>query len=70
MEKDRVLPKVKFKNLIERLFGTFQMLGVDSISKAKFVTSGRAENHFCVAKTCQVSLENSFIVDYKSNGEL
>ena len=35
-----------------------------------FLMLGRADNHSCVGRTCQVSLECSHLVDYKGNSAL
>ena len=65
-DKDRALPKEKFKSLDESLRGTLRLSRVDRIVLA----SGKAKNRSCVAETCQVSLECSHLVDYEGDTAL
>ena len=69
LDKDNALPKEKLKSLTERLYGPLQLSCMDSIV-TKFIMSERADNCSCVAITCQVSLEHSYLVDYKGNTAL
>ena len=68
MDKDRALPKEKLNSLTERLHSLLRLSGVDSIVK-------QSSSHYegprtCVARTWQVSLECSHLIDYEGNGAL
>ena len=70
-DKDCALPKEKLKSLTERLHGPLRLSGVDRIVTQSFLCQeGPADNHSCVARTCQVSLECSPPVDYEDNTAL
>ena len=66
-DKDRTLPKEKLKSSAERLRGPLRLSSMDRIVTQNLLMSGRADNHSCVATTCQVSLECSHLVDYEGN---
>ena len=73
LDKDCPLSKEKLKSLAERLCGPLRlyMSSVDiQECNTKFLASGRDDNCFCVARTCQVSLKYSHLVDYKGNTAL
>ena len=68
LDKDRMLPKEKLKSLTERLCGPLRLSGVDSIVTQ---SSSHLEGPTtCVARTCQVSLKHSHLVDYEGNTAL
>ena len=54
-------------SLIERLCSPLRLSFMGSFKTQRVIVSGRADNCSCVARTCQVSLKQSHLVDYEGN---
>ena len=66
--KDRALPKEKLKSLTEKLCGPLQLyMSSVNVTQTSSCQEGPTIVPVHVARTCQVSLECSHLVDYEGN---